>query len=68
MSNKIKFISNTPKLAIALHNRKRLIMPEELHQFLNAWIFDVGKVMRQREFLVSSLANYVSSAIIEKLL
>ena len=60
----IRFISPEPRLALILHNRKRFLIPEEIHEYFINWISDVGATMRSREFMVSSVASYASSGII----
>ena len=60
----IRFIDPQPRLALALHNRKGAILPEEIREYLLNWVADVGVVMRSRSFMVSTVASYVSSGII----
>lgn len=64
LSEETKIISPHPKVAEFLAKRESLIIPKEVYDFGVSWIRDVGKVMRSREFLVSSVASYASYGII----
>jgi len=64
LSEEIKIISPNPRVAEFLAKRDSLIIPKEVYDFGVSWVRDVGKVMRSREFLVSSVASYASYGII----
>lgn len=64
LSEEIKIISPDPRIAEFLAQRKNTFIPKEVYEFGVSWIRDVGKVMRSREFLVSSVASYASYGII----
>jgi len=67
MSEKIKrieFISEEPKIANILARRKPTILSETTYDWFVSWVYDVGSVMRSREYKVSMVANYVGYMVL----
>lgn len=64
MSEKLRFISPEPKLAKVLRSRKPIVMAEETYDWFVSWVEDVGTVMRSREYMVSTVAYYISYGLL----
>lgn len=60
----LRFLSTEPRLAIALAQREKILLPKEFYEYIISWMEDVGTVMRSREFLVSSVSAYASNRIL----
>lgn len=60
----LRIISPEPRLALALANRKKILLPDEIYEYLTNWIQEVGATMRSHDFIVASMASYASSGMI----
>lgn len=61
---KLRFISPEPKLAMVLRRRRPKLLPEDLYDYTVSWVEDLGTYMRSREYMVSTLASYISYALL----
>lgn len=60
----LKFISPSPKLALALSKRERTLLPKPLYDYLVDWVEEVGTLMRTKEYMVGFVASAASTGVL----